>query len=132
MATTETATDRDAITAVVQLYIDGSATGDASKLKEAFHPDARMYGSLGDQRLDIPIAELYPMLEAKPMDVDGSYEASVTAVDQVDDAAVARLEEGGCWGNVSFVDFFLLARIDGTWKIISKSFAHTGGEPPAG
>ena len=72
------------------------------------------------------------MLEAKPMDVDGSYEASVTAVDQVDDAAVARLEESGCWGNVSFVDFFLLARIDGSWKIVSKSFAHTGGEPPAG
>jgi hypothetical protein len=132
MSTTETATDRDAITAVVQLYIDGSATGDASKLKQAFHPEARMYGSLGDQRLDMPIAELYPMLEAKPMDVDGSYEASVTAVDQVDDAAIARLEESGCWGNVSFVDFFLLARIDGSWKIVSKSFAHTGGEPPAG
>jgi hypothetical protein len=131
MATTETATDRDAITAVVQLYIDGSATGDSSKFKEAFHPDARMYGSLGDQRLDMPIAELYPMLEAQPMDVGGSYEASVTAVDQVGDAAIARLEESGCWGNVSFVDFFLLARIDGSWKIVSKSFAHTGGEPPA-
>ena len=62
MSTTETATDRDAITAVVQLYIDGSATGDVSKLQEAFHPDARMYGSLGDQRLDIPIAELYPIV----------------------------------------------------------------------
>jgi hypothetical protein len=31
---------------------------------------------------------------------------------------------------VSFVDYFLLARIDGVWKIVCKLFAHTGGEPP--
>src|SRR4051812_28011006 len=54
VATTETATERDAIAAVMQHYIDGSAEGDASKLKQAFHPEARMYGSLGGQRMDIP------------------------------------------------------------------------------
>lgn len=32
--------DYDAITAVVQLYIDASATGDAAKMEQAFHPDA--------------------------------------------------------------------------------------------
>jgi hypothetical protein len=131
MATTETATDRDAITATIRLYIDGSSTGDVSKLEEAFHPDARMFGSLGGQRVDIPIRELFGMVEAKPMNVDGSYEATVTSIDQVDDAAIARLEETGCWGNVSFVDFFSLARIDGSWKIVNKTFAHTGGEPPS-
>jgi hypothetical protein len=34
--------DHDAIAATVQLYIDGSAQGDADKLAEAFHPDAQM------------------------------------------------------------------------------------------
>jgi hypothetical protein len=34
-------------------------------------------------------------------------------------------------GNVSFVDFMSLARIDGAWKIVNKTFAHTGGEPPS-
>jgi Putative lumazine-binding len=41
------------------------------------------------------------------------------------------LEEDGCWGNLSFVDYFTLAKIDGTWKIVNKTFAHTGGEMPA-
>jgi hypothetical protein len=55
-----------------------------------------------------------------------------TAVEQVGDAATVRLEEDGCWGNLSFVDFFALAKIDGTWRIVNKTFAHTGGEMPAG
>jgi Putative lumazine-binding len=29
------------------------------------------------------------------------------------------------------VDFFTLAKIGGTWKIVNKTFAHTGGEMPA-
>lgn len=130
MAATEQATDRDAITAVVQLYIDGSADGDPSKLEQAFHPDARMYGSFGGQRLDIPISELYKMVEAQPMNAAGTYEARIASIDQANDAAVARLEESGCWGGVSFVDFFALAKIDGDWKIVNKAFAHTGGEMP--
>jgi hypothetical protein len=48
----------------------------------------------------------------------------------VGDAAVATLAEEGCWGQVSFVDFFSLARFDSTWKIVNKTFAHTGGEMP--
>jgi hypothetical protein len=33
-------------------------------------------------------------------------------------------------GTLSFTDFFSLSRIDGEWKIVNKTFAHTGGEPP--
>jgi hypothetical protein len=32
---------------------------------------------------------------------------------------------------VSFVDFFTLSKIDGRWQIVNKTFAHTGGVPPA-
>lgn len=34
------------------------------------------------------------------------------------------------WGTVSFLDYLSLAKIGGTWKIVSKLFAHVGGEPP--
>jgi hypothetical protein len=37
----------------------------------------------------------------------------------------------GFWESLSFTDFFSLSRIDGEWKIVNKTFAHTGGEPPA-
>jgi hypothetical protein len=71
------------------------------------------------------------MFDGKPADVDGSYQAQVTSVDQSDDVANVVLAEEGFWGTVSFVDFFALALIDGTWKIVNKTFVHTGGEPPA-
>ena len=122
--------DYDAITAAVQLYIDGSATGDVAKMERAFHPDARMFGALGGHRYDVPIQELFKMAAAMPM--GGNYRARVTAVNQVGDAADVTVAEEGCWGDVSFVDFFSLARVDGQWKIVGKTFAHTGGAPPAG
>lgn len=122
--------DRDEITRVVQLCLDGERDGDASKLREAFHEDARMYGNLGDQRFDVPIEELFAMSDGNPADVDGSYRARILSIEQVGDAAIVKVEEEGYWGSVSFTDFFSLAAIKGEWKIVNKTFAHTGGEPP--
>jgi len=33
---------------------------------------------------------------------------------------------------LSCVDFFTLAKIDGSWKIVNKTFETTSGEMPAG
>jgi len=129
MATIETATDREAIASVIQLYIDGAGSGDTDKLKQAFDERAWMFGSLGGQRVDVPITEMIGIFEAQPM--GDSYEARIASIEQVGDAALATLEETGCWGSVSFTDFFGLSKIDGEWKIVSKTFAHTGGEMPA-
>jgi hypothetical protein len=119
------------ITRAVDLYVEGVRTGDGAKLREAFHPQAWMFGSLAGTRYDEPIDELIAMVDGHPVDVDGSFQARVVSVEQVGDAAFAVLEEQGFWGTVSFTDFFTLAQIDGVWKIVNKTFAHTGGEPPA-
>jgi hypothetical protein len=126
-----TAQETEQIRRTVNLYAEGCRDGDAAKLREAFHPDARMWGSMMGQRDDEPISELIAMVDGKPVDVDGSFHWHITAVEQNDDTASAVLVEEGFWGTVSFVDFFALARIDGTWKIVNKTFVHTGGEPPA-
>jgi putative lumazine-binding protein len=132
MGVTETATEREAIAQVVQLYIDGASRGDATKLREAFHDDAWMFGSVGGARYDVPIGQMIEMSTQMPLGSGGSYEARVTSIEQVGDAATATIEEDGCWGSVAFVDFFTLAKFGGSWKIVNKTFAHTGGEMPAG
>ena len=114
----------------VQLYIDGVARGDTAKLEQAFHEQARMYGAVGGQRLDIPIAEMIAMIGSRPADVDGSFRGSIRSVDEEGDAAIAIVDEQGFWGALSFVDYFSLSRIDGSWKIVNKTFAHTGGSLP--
>ena len=123
--------DYDAIRRVLQLCTDGEAKGDVAKLQEAFHADARMFGSLAGTRYDVPIAELFALAESAPADT-GNYRSRVLSVQQAGDAAVAVVAEEGYWGTVSFVDYFSLARIDGAWKIVCKLFDHTGGEPPEG
>ena len=123
--------DYDAISRVLQLCTEGEAKGDVSKLREAFHADARMFGSLAGERYDVPIEELFALAESEPADT-GNYRSRVLSVQQTGDAAVGVVAEEGYWGTVSFIDYFLLARIEGDWKIVSKLFAHTGGEPPEG
>ncbi len=123
--------DYDAICRVLQLCTEGEAKGDVGKLREAFHADARMFGSLAGTRYDVPIAELFELAESAPADT-GTYRSRVLSVQQTGDAAVAVVAEEGYWGSISFIDYFQLARIDGDWKIVCKLFAHTGGEPPEG
>lgn len=117
--------------AAVQLYIDGVAQGDAAALEAAFHSDARMFGALGDQRVDIPIADMIAMISAQPADVDGTFRATVRAVEEHGDIASAIVDEENFWGSVAFTDVFSLARFGDDWKIVNKVFTHTGGTPPS-
>jgi hypothetical protein len=122
--------DHDAICAVVQLCLDGEATGDVAKLREAFHQDARMFGDLAGTRYDVPIQGLFDMAAKDPADT-GDYRSRILSVSQLGDVATVTVAEEGYWGTVSFVDFLSLCRIEGRWKIVNKTFAHVGGEPPA-
>ena len=121
--------DYDAIAATVQLYIDGSAHGDAAKLSEGFHSNAQMYGAVGDDRYDEPITEYIKLMAESPG--GASMRGRITSIVQAGDAASATVVEDGFWGNLSFVTFLTLSRIEGRWRIVNKSFAHTGGEMPA-
>ena len=114
----------------VQLYVDGVAKGDAAKLEQAFNEGAWMFGAVGGRRLDMPITEMIKMIVDKPADVDGTFVATVRSVEEEGDVAVVALEEQGFWGALSFVDFFAVVRIDGSWKIVNKVFEHTGGSLP--
>ena len=42
-------------------------------------------------------------------------------------AATATVEEEGCWGTLSFTNFFALAILDGLWQVTCKTLAITGG-----
>jgi putative lumazine-binding protein len=122
--------DFDAITAAIQLYIDGVGEGDTAKLAEAFRPDARMYGAIGDQRFDMPINEFFEHVAEHPADVDGTFAARITSIVHAGDAAGAVVVEENHLGTLTFVDFLTLCRSEGRWRIVNKTFAHTAGEMP--
>ena len=82
--------DYDAISRVLELCTEGEAKGDIAKLREAFHPDARMFGSLAGERYDVPIAELFELAQSAPADT-GSYRSRVLSVQQRGDQNLAPI-----------------------------------------
>jgi len=120
--------DLEEVRAVIQLYVEGS-NGDVAKLKEAFHPDARMMGHIGPVETYIPITDFFAMVERQPGMAGPNYQADIRTIDLVGDAGVAVLVETDYMG-CDFVDYFSVARIGGHWRITNKTYAHTGGTPP--
>ena len=117
--------DLNAIREVIQLYIDGS-NGDMEKLNQAFHPDARMFGRIGDNPYGSgPISDFISWVGENPGNAGPNYEAIIRSIDVVGDAGVAVLAETDYLGH-DFTDYFSLARIDGEWKITNKTYAETG------
>ena len=89
--------DYDAIRDVVQMCLDGEATGDVRKLRTAFHDDARMFGALSGERYDVPISELIEMSAKTPADT-GQYRSRILSIQQTGDAALATVAEEGTGG----------------------------------
>lgn len=120
MARTPNTEDLGAIKACVQKYIDGSARGDADLLAEIFHPDAWMYGHLGERFMAVPIGEFFSIAKQSGPAGDG-YSAEIQSIAIDGTAAVATLVEEGYLAH-DFVDYFSLMKIDGDWKIVNKIF----------
>jgi hypothetical protein len=118
-----TATDTEQITQAIEGYVRGCQTGEASHLESAFHPDARMFGAVGSDRYDIPIFGGMDAAVADNPTVDHDWE--ILSIDVAGDAACVKISESGFWGQ-DFMDYFLLSRIEGEWKIVGKAFAHLG------
>jgi hypothetical protein len=110
--------DYDAICQVVQLAQEGDSTGDVAKMTEAVHASARIWGTYSGKISSLPIAEYIQQRASDPADT-GSHRWRITSVQQTGNVAAAVVAEDGYHGRNSIVSYWLLARIDGSWKIVS-------------
>jgi len=116
--------ESEAVREVLQNYIDGTYHADAAKLKGVFHEKAVMNGYLGPNLL---LADPSPFIEditgAPSMQSnDDPYRAEINNIHVEGNVASATIIETGFRGEVSFMNFFQLIKIDGAWYIISKLF----------
>ncbi len=121
--------DLEEVRALVQLYIEGSS-GDIAKLRQAFHPEARMAGHLEQDHDDNgPIAEFIEWIDENPGLAGPNVQAAIRTIDLTADAGVVVLVESDWFGR-DFVDYFSVARSNGVWQITNKTYAHRGGTSP--
>ena len=119
--------DYQAISEVLNKYIEGCKQAKSSIMKPAFSPQATMYSAGLDGKMTggaIPI-----LFEGIDQSFRPSPEstAAVTRVEIVGTAASARIDANDISG-LSFTDFFHLLKIDGQWTVVSKIF-HTHVAP---
>lgn len=115
--------DIQAVRTAVQNYIAASSNGDVKLAKCVFHSDARMSGYLDDEFITGTPELFFQSLENEtPSGEAGGYSAEITSIEVAGKVAAVTLKETGFIGR-NFTDLFHLAKIDGEWKIISKTFS---------
>ena len=120
MSTTPThVSDHDAITKIIQRYIDGAKSGKGDDMKPAFHKDATIFGYVGTDLLAGPIQKLFDWNDENGP--ASGLQARIASIDPVDTVATVRLELDN-WTGHRFTDLFTLLKLDGEWKITNKVF----------
>jgi hypothetical protein len=111
--------DYEAITELLQHYINGAISGKGSEMKPAFHNDATIFGYVGADLFAGPIQGLYDWNDANGPAKDLAFH--IVSIDIVGTVASVRLETDN-WTGHRFTDFFNLLKIDGKWKVMNKVF----------
>lgn len=121
-ATSAAQTEEDAIRESLQSYIDGSSYNDPEKIIAPFYEDARMFLYHPDKPIYLLSANEYAELFKKRE--KGKFNGRVgkiLSVDQENDIALAKAEIVIDAGAMRFIDLFILKKLEGEWKIISKA-----------
>lgn len=100
-------------------YIEGSTNGQPARLKKAFHKDLNLY-YIKDGNLKIWSGTAYiaDTKEGKPTGESGK----ILSIDFENDIGMAKVEISHPKNPVSYIDYFMLLKINGQWTIVHKAF----------
>lgn len=115
------ASDDSGVRAALGHYLQGHATGDPAHMRKAFLPTAHIEGLRDGRFTSWTLDEYCKLFTGKPAPDEASRRRTIDSVDVYGSAAMARatLVHGG----VPIVDYFVLLKVDGEWKIANKVYA---------
>lgn len=102
-------------------YIEGTAKGDADRIRKAFHSDLNLYAVQGDSLLARSGQQYISYFE------DGKERnriGNIVSIDHEHDAASAKIRVLMPGAKRVYTDYLLLLKIAGEWKIIHKSYTY--------
>ncbi len=109
-----------AVRAAFEDYFRGHASGDGANLLNVFHPDAKLFFVRGGQLMQWTSEEYIGRSSGKPAADEAQRKRVINWIDVTGDAAVVKLTL--IYPEVTFTDYMSLLKIDGTWKIVNKTF----------
>jgi len=117
-------TDLDLIAQTVQLYFNGMYQGDVESLREAFHPEAYLFGYLGKDFMHISAKDWFKAVDNRPIPfIEGEeYDMKIVSMDVTGEVATVKVAD--LYMGLQFTDYLTLSKIDGNWVIVNKAFHH--------
>ena len=114
--------DEDLIRQCIQYYLQGTSYNQPDSISKAFYEEANLYLSSKDKPVWImPIAEYTKLFKKENEGRFNGRLGRVVSVDIYNDIATAKAEILIPERKQEFMDIFLLKKINGEWKIISKA-----------
>lgn len=107
-----------AISETLTDYIEGSTNGQPDRLKKAFDPNLNLY-YVKDGVLKTWSGTAY--IEDTKEGVPTGEVGKIISIDFENDIAVAKVMISS-EGNTPYIDYFMLAKVEGHWTIIHKMF----------
>ncbi len=111
--------DIEAISSVIQIYVEGGRKGNATIMKRAFRENATIHGHTDGGLLAGPIQLMFDYITESPP--APNLEAKIVNIDLANTIATARVELTD-WLGTRYTDQFTLLKENGTWTITSKVF----------
>ena len=130
MAATTLASERDAVEATIQDYIDGTSVSSQKKLNNAFYQDANLYLTRKDNpNWIVPASEYISWFDEEGK--NNGRIGNLLSLDIENDIATAKVEILFTANQRRYVDMFLLKKLNNKWKIISKTATPTAHQSNA-
>jgi len=104
----------------LELYIQAHATGNGDLIKQAFTPDARISSIREGKYAQMSRDEFAARFSGKPAADEEKRQRRIESLDVTGDVAVAKIVLD--YPNVKFTDYMTLAKVDGEWKIVNKTY----------
>ena len=114
----------DEIAGALDAYFDGFHQGDVAKLEQIFHPAAHLYTAGAGPLQDDPMEAVYARVRDRtpPAAQRQKRHDRIVTIDRASpEAALAKVQLA--IGERLFTDYLTLLRLDGRWRIISKTYS---------
>lgn len=114
--------DEPLIRDVIKLYFTGTYNGNADELKQAFHSDARITGSIQGTIHEWTLEEFIARVTSKPTSAEKNekFDKEILSIDITHDAAMVKTRVFAA--GFTFIDYIILLKYNNHWKIRYKSF----------
>lgn len=106
----------------LQSYLEGSSYNNPERIQSAFYEEADLFLSKKDEELWVLSPKEYAALfQNREKGEFNGREGKILTINRSNDIAMAKAEIRIPSQNMHFVDIFLLKKLSGKWKIISKA-----------